>query len=73
MGQLHIFDTKAADPVLQKAYLVNLLHNLKGQPRIFYEIELFLEHQNGEFKQFQTDCRLSLQELMIYSGFMHYQ
>lgn len=44
LRQLHIFDTKAADPVLQEAYLANLLVNPKGQPKTFYEIDLLLEH-----------------------------
>lgn len=44
LRQLHIFDTKAVDPVLQEAYLANSFLNLKGQPRTFYEIDLFLKH-----------------------------
>lgn len=62
LKQLHIFNTKAADPVLQEAYLANSLVNPKGQSRTFYEMNLLLEHPNGEFKRFQTDRRSSLQE-----------
>ena len=29
---------------------------------IFYEMNLLLEHQNGKFKQFQTDQGLLLQK-----------
>lgn len=59
---LHIFDTEAADPQLQEAYLANALVNLRGLPHTFYEIDLLLEHQNGEFKRFRTDRGSSLQE-----------
>lgn len=52
LRQIHIFDTKAADLVLQKAYLANALVNFKGQSNIFYEIDLLLEYQNREFKHF---------------------
>lgn len=43
-------------------YLANALVNLRGKPQSFYEIDLLLEHQNGEFKRFYTDHGLSLQE-----------
>ncbi|MCJ1348014.1 hypothetical protein MMC31_006244 [Peltigera leucophlebia] len=62
LRQLHIFDTNAADPQLQEAYLANALVNLRGLPHTFYEINLLLEHQNGEFKRFRTDRGSSLQE-----------
>ena len=62
MRQVHIFDTKAADPILQEAYLANSLVNLRGLPDSFYEMDLLLEHQNGEFKRFRTDRGSSLQE-----------
>ena len=62
LRQVHIFDTKAADPVLQEAYLANALVNPKGQPGTFYEMDLLLEHQNGEFKRFRSDRGSSLQE-----------
>ncbi|MCJ1464122.1 hypothetical protein MMC07_002735, partial [Pseudocyphellaria aurata] len=62
LRQLHIFDTKAATPVLQEAYLANALVNLRGLPNTFYEMDLLLEHQNGEFKRFQADRGSSLQE-----------
>lgn len=52
LRQLHIFDTKASDPQLQEAYLANVLVNPRGLPHTFYEIDLLLEHQNGEFKRF---------------------
>lgn len=63
LKQLHIFDTKAIDPVLQKTYLANSFVNFKGQSRTFYEMDLLLKYQTGEFKRFQIDCRLSLQEI----------
>lgn len=52
LRQLHIFDTKAADPILQESYLANAFVNPRGQPQTFYEMDLLLEHQNREFKQF---------------------
>ena len=62
LRQLHIFDTKSADPVLQEAYLTDSLINFKSQLRTFYKMDLLLEHQNGEFKWFQMDCESSFQE-----------
>lgn len=62
LRQVHIFDTKSANLVLQEAYLGNGLVNFKGQPGIFYEINLLLEHQNGEFEHFQSNRGLSLWE-----------
>lgn len=62
LRQLHIFDTKASDPQLQESYLANALVNPRGLPHTFYEIDLLLEHQNGEFKRFRTDKGSSLQE-----------
>lgn len=62
LRQLHIFDTDASTPQLQEAYLANSLVNPRGLPHTFYEIDLLLEHQNGEFKRFRTDRGSSLQE-----------
>ncbi len=62
LRQLHIFDTQAADPILQEAYLANVLVNPRGQLQTFYKIDLLLEHQNGEFKRFRADRGSSLQE-----------
>ena len=55
LRQLYIFDTKASDPQLQDAYLANSLVNSRGLPHTFYEIDLLLKHQNGEFKRFRAD------------------
>ena len=60
LRQVHIFDTKAADPILQKAYLANALVNPRGKSQTFYEMDLLLEHQNGEFKRFRADRGSSL-------------
>lgn len=62
LRQLHIFDTDASTPQLQEAYLANSFVNPRGLPHTFYEIDLLLEHQNGEFKRFRTDRGSSLQE-----------
>lgn len=62
LRQIHIFDTKASDPILQEAYLANALVNPRGLPHTFYEMDLLLEHQNGEFKRFRADRGSSLQE-----------
>lgn len=62
LRQMHILDTTAADPVLQRAYIANALVNLRGLPFTFYEMDLLLEHQNGEFKRFRSDRGSSLQE-----------
>lgn len=60
--QLYIFNTKAFNPQLQKAYLANILVNPRGLPYTFYEINLLLKYQNKEFKYFQADTDSSLQE-----------
>lgn len=39
LRQIHVFDTKTADPLLQKAYLANALVNLRGLPNTFYELD----------------------------------
>lgn len=62
LRQVHVFDTKAADPILQEAYLANALVNPRGLGHTFYEMDLLLEHQNGEFKRFRNDRGSSLQE-----------
>lgn len=62
LRQVHIFDSSAASPILQEAYLANALVNLRGLPFTFYEMDLLLEHQNGEFKRFRSDRGSSLQE-----------
>ena len=62
LRQVHIIDTTAADPILQEAYLANALVNPRGLPQTFYEMDLLLEHQNGEFKRFCADRGSSLQE-----------
>ena len=60
--QLHILNTTAEDPLLQEAYLANALVNLRGLPHTFYEMDLLLEYQNGEFKRFRQDCGSFLQD-----------
>lgn len=62
LRQLHIFDTKTADPILQETYLANALVNPRGGSRTFYKMDLLLEHQNREFKRFRVDRGSSLQE-----------
>lgn len=62
LRQLHILDTGAADPILCKAYLANALVNPRGLPHTFYEMDLLLEHQNGNFKRFRADRGSSLQD-----------
>ncbi|MCJ1346490.1 hypothetical protein MMC31_004707 [Peltigera leucophlebia] len=62
LRQLHVFDTTSADEVLQETYLANALVNPRGLPHTFYEMDLLLKHQNGEFKRFKADRGSSLQE-----------
>lgn len=62
LRQMHILDTSSAHPLLQEAYISNALVNPRGLPHTFYEIDLLLEHQNGEFKRFRADRGSSLQE-----------
>lgn len=62
LRQIYIFDTKAANPIFQEAYLANVLVNPKSKPQSFYTMDLLLEHQKREFKQFCTDCGSFLQE-----------
>lgn len=57
---MHISDTKAAHPVLHKAYLVNVLINSKSSTGTFYKIDLLLEYQNVEFKRFSLDYNFFL-------------
>lgn len=60
--QMYIFNTTIANPILKEAYIANALVNLSGFPFIFFEMNLLLEYQKTEFKQFQFDKGLSLQE-----------
>lgn len=62
LRQVHILDSNAANSILHKAYIVNALVNPRGLLHTFYEINLILEHQNGEFKRFQADRGFLLQE-----------
>lgn len=62
LRQIHILDTIATNPIFKEAYIANALVNLKGLPFIFDEMDLLLEHQNGEFKWFRFDRGLFLQE-----------
>lgn len=55
LRQMHILDKAATDPILQEAYIANALVNPRGLPFTFYEMDLLLEHQNGEFKRFRSD------------------
>lgn len=52
MRPVYLFDIRASDPQLQKAYLANLLVHPHILLHTFYEIDLLLEHQNREFKCF---------------------
>ena len=60
--QIYILNTTTADTILQEAYIANALVNPWGLPYTFYEMDLLLEHQNGEIKCFQADRVSSLQE-----------
>lgn len=60
LRHVHIFDIKAADPILRNAYIANALANPRGLPRTFYEMDLLLEHQNGKFKRFRAGRGSSL-------------
>lgn len=60
LRQVHVFDTKAADLILQEIFLANALVNPRGLKHTFYKMDLLLEYQNGEFKRFQNDCGSSL-------------
>lgn len=52
LRQVHVLDTYAADLIFQKAYLANILINLRDFEHTFYKINLFLKYQNEEFKRF---------------------
>ena len=62
LRQMYILDTAAADPILREAYIANALVNPRGLPFTFYEMDLLLEHQNGEFKRFRSDRGSFLQK-----------
>lgn len=49
---MHLLDINTVKPELRNVYIINLLINIQGLPFTIYEIDLFLEHQNGKFKQF---------------------
>lgn len=53
--QIHILDIIASNLILQNAYIANTLVNFWGLSHIFYEINLLLKYQNGEFKCFWTN------------------
>lgn len=60
--QVHIFNTKAADPIFQEIYLANFLVNLRRLLNLFYKMDLLLKYQNNKFKQFCIDCSSLLQK-----------
>lgn len=60
LRQIHIINTKAANPMFQEGYLTNVLVNPRGKPLTFYEMDLLLEHQKKKFKWFWVDKNLSL-------------
>lgn len=62
LRQVYIFNTKAANPNLQKAYLVNTLINFREKLRTFYKMNLLLEYQIKEYKYFKPNCDSFLQE-----------
>ncbi len=47
--QIHILDITIANLILQNAYITNALVNLQGLSHTFYEMNLLLKYQNGEF------------------------
>lgn len=49
MRRIHIFDTKAADLILQKTYPTNSSINLQRLSDSFYVVDLLLEYQNNKF------------------------
>lgn len=55
LWKLNIIDTIAANPILQYVHLATALVNPPGLLQIFNEIDLFLKHQNSEFKCFWSD------------------
>lgn len=50
LRQMHILNTTFVNSILKKAYITNVLINLQGLLFIFYQMNLLLKHQNGEFK-----------------------
>lgn len=60
LKQMHIFDTKIIDLILQQTFLVNILVKLQSIGYTFYNIDLLLEYQNKEFKMIQNNCELFL-------------
>ena len=62
LRQIHILDTNTMDPIFWRAYIANTLVNPHSLPFMFYEMDLLLDYQNGEFKRFQSDHGLSLKE-----------
>ena len=62
LHQMHILDINAANSELRNTYIANALVNIQSLPFTFYEMDLLLEHQNGEFKQFRSYWGLFLEE-----------
>lgn len=56
LNQMHILDLNVADPILWQTYIANILINIYSLLFMFYKMDLFLEYQNSEFKQFWLDC-----------------
>lgn len=72
LRQVYMFNTKAADPILQEAYLTNALINLQSLGYTFYETNHLLEHQTENSKGFEIimDCRS--RSLMGCFGYMRF-
>lgn len=62
LKQLHIMDITASNLILQQVFFANVLVNPQGQKDLFYKIDLLLEYQNREFKQFCSNQGSSLKE-----------
>lgn len=53
--QMHILNTITANLVLKNAFIANALVKFCDLLFTFYEIYLFLEHQNKKFNRFQAN------------------
>src|SRR5436190_23111682 len=45
-----LISSKASDPMLQRAILSNSLVNMQGKPDSWLEVDLHIEHLNGDLK-----------------------
>jgi hypothetical protein len=62
-----LLSTKACSPALQRAILINSLINAQGKEDSFKEVDLDIEHHNGNLKDFLNSRRNGTVTLFKYA------